>query len=205
MCMLFTWADTWKHSHRRRNKENGTMWETQSNQYWSMQLRCSVKLMFSPWDPSSLHFIGHCDICGPNIILPTFLAQHSSQDRTTVHSNTHVHICLGFLSDIPVVSSESSSVKNKAQVAFSGVIIKLSQSLITTKEEKHSSNTGNGVSGVPLNAIHPCTAMFWSLTNMMDHNQFVFNDLSLLHHSYNPQKVNKSPSVWSIPHCGQND
>lgn len=80
-----------------------------------MQLRCSVKLMFSPWDPSSLHFIGHCDICGPNIILPTFLAQHSSQDRTTVHSNTHVHICLGFLSDIPVVSSESSSVKNSVK------------------------------------------------------------------------------------------
>lgn len=73
-----------------------------------------VKLMFSPWDPSSLHFIGHCDICGPNIILPTFLTQHSSQDRTTVHSNTHVDICLGFLSDIPVVSSESSSIKNKA-------------------------------------------------------------------------------------------
>lgn len=104
------------------------------SQYRSLQRRCSVQLMFSPWDPSSLHFIGHCDICGPNIVLPTLLSQHSSQDRTAVHSNTHVDISLGFLSDIPVVSSGSSSIRNKA--GSTGVIIKLSRSLITTKEEK---------------------------------------------------------------------
>ena len=60
--------------------------------------------LFLPWYSSSLHFVGHRDVCGPDVILPALLTQHSPQDCATVHSNPHVHICLRFLSDVPVAS-----------------------------------------------------------------------------------------------------
>lgn len=62
---------------------------------------------------SSLHFVGHSDVCGPDVILPAFLTQHSPQDRTTVHTNPHVNICLGFLSDIPAVGLQSNHIQYK--------------------------------------------------------------------------------------------
>lgn len=60
-----------------------------------------VCLSVLPWYPSSLHLVGHSDVCGPDVVLPAFLSQHSPQDRTAVHSDTHVDIRLGFLSDVP--------------------------------------------------------------------------------------------------------
>ena len=65
--------------------------------------------LFLPWYPSSLHLVGHSDVSGPDVILPAFLTQHSAQDRTTVHSNPHVHIGLGLLTNVPAVGFKKGS------------------------------------------------------------------------------------------------
>lgn len=49
----------------------------------------------SPRDATCLHLVGHGDVGGPHVVLPTLLAQHAAQHRPTVHSYTHIHRCLG--------------------------------------------------------------------------------------------------------------
>lgn len=58
---------------------------------------------FLPWYTSSLHFVGNSNVSGPHVVLPAFLTQHAPQDCTTVNSNPHVNIFLGFLSNIAAV------------------------------------------------------------------------------------------------------
>lgn len=90
---------------------NGPKW-IKKVLWWHM-LYQQWTCLFLPWYPSSLHFVGHSDVCGPDIVLPAFLTQHSSQHCAAVHSDPHVNICLGFLSDIPVVSLQSSNEKQQ--------------------------------------------------------------------------------------------
>ncbi|TNN60074.1 hypothetical protein EYF80_029743 [Liparis tanakae] len=48
-------------------------------------------------------FQGALDIGRPDVVLPAFLTEHSSEYRPAVHSNPHVHVCPGLLSDVPEV------------------------------------------------------------------------------------------------------
>lgn len=58
----------------------------------------------SPRYTSSLHFVGHCDICGPDIILPALLSQNTTKNCPRMHPNTHVNICLRLLSNVAEIN-----------------------------------------------------------------------------------------------------
>lgn len=57
--------------------------------------------VFVPRNSSSLHLVCHSHISGPDVILPSLLAQHSTQDCPSVDTHPHVNVCLSFLTNIP--------------------------------------------------------------------------------------------------------
>lgn len=83
-----------------------------------------------PGNPPRLHFVGHSNISGPDVVLPAFLTQDPPQDRPTVHANAHVHVCLGFLPDVPADGVQS--VVHESKRSTVNQLMKLHASLHLT-------------------------------------------------------------------------
>lgn len=57
----------------------------------------------SPWYPPSLQHVGDANIPGPDIKLPFLQAKHTTQDRTRVDPDPHVHVEVQLLPHVPGV------------------------------------------------------------------------------------------------------